>query len=90
MQTPHMPFNAQHAYIIASLCLFCTGHWIGGTISLGFALYVEKQSRDLEAKETKANLPDDELVKDSALPPIVPLAPAAPVDPVNGKAIEGL
>jgi hypothetical protein len=74
MQTPHMPFNAQHAYIIASLCLFCTGHWFGGIISLGFALYVEKNSRDLAAKETQANLPDDELVQNSSLPPIGPLS----------------
>lgn len=39
------PFNAETAYAIAGLCLFATGHWFFGLISLGMALYANHFDR---------------------------------------------
>lgn len=56
------------AYAIASIALFCTGHWIGGALCLILAIQADK--RDRKEAEALANIPDDEKELDSPLPPI--------------------
>jgi hypothetical protein len=56
------------AYAIASVALFCTGHWIGGILCL--VLAVQSDKRDRREAEDLANIPDDEKELDSPLPPI--------------------
>jgi hypothetical protein len=64
------------AYAIASVVLFCFGHWIGGAICLVFA--VQSDKRDRKDAEALANIPDDEKALDSALPPIEPAITNSP------------
>ena len=67
-------FDAEHAYLIAAICLFCTGHWIGGVACALLAFHVGDYARRVRSP---ADLPED----DAALPPIdaKPATPASPV-----------
>ena len=62
----NMTFSAETAYIITSICLFCTGHWIGGFLCLflaWFSNYSEKEAHSIQ-------VPDEVETKDAQLPPI--------------------
>ena len=37
------PFTAETAYIIAAICLFCTGHWIGGLACIAACIVSQKK-----------------------------------------------
>lgn len=37
------PFTAETAYIIAAICLFCTGHWIGGLACIAACIFSQKK-----------------------------------------------
>ena len=68
------PFNAETAYVIATISLFSTGHWIGGSLCLILGLYTS--SNDKKTAE-QANFPSDEIGSVSTLPPIEPKPDAA-------------
>lgn len=82
MTTSSTPLNAETAYVIAAVCLFSTGHWVGFAICLALALYTSLNDR--KARE-RANLPSDEIGARSDLPsiqaPVAPFAAPGTVDP---------
>lgn len=38
----HQPFTAETAYIIAAICLFSTGHWLGGLACVIVSIATQK------------------------------------------------
>lgn len=80
MTTSSTPLNAETAYLIAAVCLFSSGHWIGGLVCLGLAFRTGLNDR--KALEL-SNLPFGEAGSPSDLPPVEAPAPLPPAGPAR-------